>query len=326
LAHASRFRKQNGSFPIEQFYEESVAAGVRIGEDLRGNVKKAIELLGNGLLDQKTREELSQDEDQTRIYYQELLRIIYRILFIMFAEQRGMLPMHNSLYAEEYSIARLREKSESRILMDSHFDLWYGLKATFTLISEGSEELGVFGYNGELFDDSLLPLIPSLKCRNDILLRVMRFLTCYEKGKVLQRINFLDIGVEEIGSIYESLLDYSPRVLKIAETIDNHHYSSGKFALDPRGASRKTTGSYYTDKRLIDELIDSTLKPLVDGILNNTEFSKKEKIGAILNMKACDPACGSGAFLIAINNFLGKILAQIRTGEEIPSEKPKFRA
>lgn len=321
LAHASRFRKQNGTIPIEQFYEESVAAGVRIGEDLRENVKKAIELLGNGLLNQKTREELSQDEDQTRIYYQELLRIIYRILFIMFAEQRGMLPMHNSLYAEEYSIARLREKSESRILGDTHFDLWYGLKATFTLISEGSEELGVFGYNGELFDDSLLSLISSLECRNEILLRVMRYLTCYQKGKVLQRINFLDIGVEEIGSIYESLLDYSPRVLKIAETIDGHHYSSGKFVLDPRGAARKATGSYYTDKRLIDELIDSTLKPLVDGILNNSEFSKEEKIKAILNIKACDPACGSGAFLIALNNFLGKKLTQIRTGEEIPSEK-----
>lgn len=321
LAHASRFRPCNGTIPLEKFYEESVAAGIKIGEDLRYNVKEAIEQLGNGLLNRKWRKKMVDDPELTKQFYQEILKIIYRILFLMFAEQRGMMPMRDSLYAEEYSLTRLRERAESRILKESHYDLWYGLIATFELVREGSEKLRVFGYNGELFEDTNLEIIPCLQCRNDILLRVIKYLTCYQKGKILQRINFLDIGVEEIGSIYESLLDFTPRVLKASVTIENREYSKGQFLLDPRGASRKTTGSYYTDHRLINELVNSALKPVLEKALASAGSSLEEKENALLNLKVCDPACGSGAFLIAANDFLGKRLAQIRTREEFPSER-----
>ena len=326
LAHASRFRLYNGTIPLEKFFLESVAAGVKIGEDLRYNVKEAIEQLGNGLLTRKWRKKMVVDPELTKQFYQEILKIIYRILFLMFAEQRGMMPMRDSLYAEQYSLTRLRERAESRILKESHFDLWYGLKATFTLVREGSDKLRVFGYNGELFEDTDLEIISSLRCRNDILLRVIKYLTCYQKGKILQRINFLDIGVEEIGSIYESLLDFTPRVLKSAETIENRECSKGQFILDPLGASRKTTGSYYTDHHLIDELIDSALKPVLENALDSTGSSIEEKENALLGLKVCDPACGSGAFLIAANNFLGKELAQIRTGEEFPPDSEERAA
>lgn len=131
----------------------------------------------------------------------------------------------------------------------------------------------------------------------------------------------MDIGVEEIGSIYESLLDFTPRVLKTADTIENREYSRGQFILDHRGASRKTTGSYYTDHRLINELIDSALRPVLENALASAGPSIEEREKALLDLKVCDPACGSGAFLIAANNFLGKKLAQIRTGEEFPSER-----
>ena len=116
------------------------------------------------------------------------------------------------------------------------------------------------------------------------------------------------------------MLDYIPRVLEQSEIIDKKNYSEGSFVLDSRGMGQKTTGSYYTDKRLINEIINSTLKPLLDNILASN-ISLKEKEEAILNLKVCDPACGSGAFLIAANNFLGKILAQIRTNLELPSER-----
>ena len=138
--------------------------------------------MGNGLLTRKWRKKMGDDPELTKQFYQEILKIIYRILFLMFAEQRGMMPMRDSLYAEEYSLTKLRERAESRILKESHYDLWDGLKATFILVREGSEKLRVFGYNGELFEDTNLKIIPSLRCRNDTLLRVTKYLTCYQKG------------------------------------------------------------------------------------------------------------------------------------------------
>jgi len=322
LIHTSRFiRDEENKSVLDRFYEKSVAAGSKIGEGLRENVKKAIELIGNGLLNHEKREEMILDQKTTKEFYQEILSIIYRILFLMFAEQRGMLPMHNSLYVEEYSITKLRERSETRISSDNHFDLWHGLFATFSLIRDGSEELDVFGYNGDLFDDSNLIHIIRLSCKNDHLLRAIKYLTLYEKGKVLQRINFLDLGVEEIGSIYESLLDFTPRVLENNEEINNKTYTKGEFILDPRGAGRKTSGSYYTDRRLIGKIIESSLKPIVERTIAQSGNTVSEKEKSILQLKVCDPACGSGAFLIAANNYIGKELAKIRASSEYPSER-----
>ncbi len=327
LIHASRFLKgENNETILDKFYEESVAAGTKIGEGLKENVKNAIELIGNGLLTHEIRELMISKEDITKEFYQEILRIIYRILFLMFAEQRGMLPMHNSLYVEEYSIAKLRERAETRIVSDNHSDLWHGLFATFSLIREGSEELDVFGYNGDLFDDSTLKYILEQECKNDFLLRAIKYLTLYEKGKTLQRINFLDLGVEEIGAIYENLLDFTPRILDRDEEINSILYRKGEFILDPRGTGRKTTGSYYTDSRLINELINSALKPLVEEIVNKENMENEEKERALFELKICDPACGSGAFLIAANNYLGKELAKIRTETEYPPESAERRA
>ncbi len=327
LIHASRFLKdENNQTILDIFYEKSVAAGTKIGEGLRENVKKAIELIGNGLLTHEMRELMILNEDITKEFYQEILRIIYRILFLMFAEQRGMLPMHNSLYVEEYSITKLRERAETRIVSDNHSDLWHGLFSTFSLIREGSVELDVFGYNGDLFDDSNFKHTQNMECRNDFLLGAIKNLTLYEKGKVLQRINFLELGVEEIGAIYESLLDFTPRLLKKDEEINNTLYRRGEFILDPRGAGRKTTGSYYTDSKLIAKLIDSALKPIFDKAIDACGEEKEKREKAILNLKVCDPACGSGAFLIAVNNFLGKELAKIRAETEYPPESIERQA
>ena len=322
LIHISRFIKNEENETIlDKFYEKSVAAGSKIGEGLRENVKRAIELICNGLLTHEIRESMIKNEIIVKDFYQEILRVIYRILFLMFAEQRGMLPMHNSLYVEEYSITKLRERAETRIVSDNHFDLWHGLFATFSLIREGSEELDVFGYNGDLFDDTNLNHILALKCKNNFLLRAIKYLTLYEKGKILQRINFLDLGVEEIGAIYESLLDFTPRILDKNEEIKNEVFRKGEFILDPRGAGRKSSGSYYTDKRLIGVLIDSALKSIVETTISQSGETLAEKEKAILQLKVCDPACGSGAFLIAANNFIGKELAKIRADSEYPSER-----
>jgi hypothetical protein len=112
LCHASRFlpigeEDDESLSPLEQFYKDSIATGVKVGEDLRGQVREAIETLGNGFLDGELIQRLSADEDLCRQYYGEILHVVYRILFLLFAEQRSMLPGRDSLYAESYSMARL---------------------------------------------------------------------------------------------------------------------------------------------------------------------------------------------------------------------------
>ena len=318
MAHASRFiADKDGVSPLEQFYKESVAAGVTVGENLRLNVKKAIEALGNGFLTSELAKKLTEDEELCKAYYVELLRVVYRLLFLLYAEQRAMLPTRDSIYAEEYSITRLREMAETRNGKDDHHDLWEGLRVTFHMLKKGCLPLKVFGYNGSLFDDTELFILARQQCKNEDILKAIRNLTLVEEERVLKRINYLDLGVEEIGSIYESLLDFEPRVFDKEQEIDEENVPADTFFLDPRGVARKSSGSYYTHPRLIDELIKSALKPVVDDRIANA----LDKQNALLSVKVCDPACGSGAFLIAANNYLARMLAKLRTGQSEPSDK-----
>jgi hypothetical protein len=330
LVHPSRFiPDEEGIPPIEHFYKISLAAGEKIGNELRSNVKNAIEALGNGFLTKELRDTLIEDPEECKAYYQEILHVIYRIMFLMFAEQRGMLPTRDSLYAEAYSITGLRERAEKTKRRDKHYDLWKGLLVTFDMIKKGVDDpesrLTAFGYNGSLFDESKIKRLINSKCENTGILSAIRNLTYFESEKTLQRISYIDLGVEEIGSIYESLLDYKPRILNEDVVIDGVLYTGGIFFLDPMGAARKSTGSYYTDPRLINELIQSALRPVLEDRLAGKE-SAEEKETALLSINVCDPACGSGAFLIAATNFLGKELAKIRTGTDYPPDKEERKA
>ncbi|MCJ7430179.1 N-6 DNA methylase [Candidatus Bathyarchaeota archaeon] len=318
MAHASRFVLQkDGNCILEQFYKESRAAGVTVGKNLRLNVKKAIEALGNGFLTPDISKKMIADEEFCRAYYSELLHVVYRLLFLLFAEQRAMLPTRDSLYAEEYSVTRLREISETKRGKDDHLDLWEGLKVTFQMLKNGCPELKVFGHNGSLFDDAQIPVLSGLTCKNEDLIEAVRQLTMIEEERVLKRINYLDLGVEEIGSIYESLLDFVPRVFDRAQEVQGEQVAANTFFLDPRGMNRKTTGSYYTPLHLIDELIRTALKPVVEEKLAGA----KNKEEAILSIKVCDPACGSGAFLIAANNYLARELAKLYTSQTEPPDR-----
>ncbi|MBN1178028.1 MAG: restriction endonuclease, partial [Anaerolineae bacterium] len=355
--------------PLEAFYRNSLATGIKIGDDLRDQVREAIETLANGflrttpsLLQRLTSNQISNIQDpasNTRAFYAEILHIIYRILFLLFAEQRGMMPGRDSLYAETYAIARLRARAEGDILplmtaqadlgYEAGFgytDLWEGLKVTFRMVREGCPPLGVFGYDGMLFADDQTPLLaPPSAIRNSDLLHAIRALTLVEREGVLQRISYADLGVEELGSIYESLLDYTPRVTARAESVGGREVPARTFVLDPVGSERKTTGSYYTDDSLVNQLIKTALLPVMHDRLARAGLPvippneigetggglladyagldaarRADGAAALLDLKVCDPAAGSGHFLVKANNMLGAELARVRTGEPYPVE------
>ncbi|WP_251980222.1 HNH endonuclease [Salinibacter ruber] len=355
LCHASRFRPTDGEeeqIPLEDFHQTARATGVKIGEDLRPQVREAIEHLGNGFLrgEPELIEELRGDPDAAQDFYSEILRVVYRILFLLFAEQRGLVPDADApskdLYWSDYSLTALRERAESGVPnRDDHTDLWHGLQATFRMVRKGAEDLGVFGYNGELFEE-MEGYVSGRACNNARLLRAIRALTLIEREGVLQRISYLDLGVEELGSVYESLLDFTPQVTDEPKEIEGREVRANTFVLDPRGLERKQTGSYYTPDSLVNELVKSALLPVMrdrlkdeglsvveeddlgevtTGLLDRyADLSDEEREAgeaAILDMEVCDPAAGSGHFLVKANNVMGAEVARLRSGDEYPTER-----
>jgi len=358
LAHASRFRpveadEDEEQLPLEQFHQTARATGVKVGEGLRPQVVDAIEYLGNGFLqgDPELIEELQGDPDKARAFYSEILQVVYRVLFLLFAEQRGLVPDADAelkeVYWSDYSLTALREKVEGNVPDRSdHNDLWHGLRATFEMVSEGAEPLGVFGYDGELFDLESGEYLPGRACDNAHLLRAIQKLTLIEREGVQQRISYLDLGVEELGAVYENLLDFTPRVTEEAETIDEREVSANEFILDPRGLERKQSGSYYTPDSLVNELVKSALLPVMrdrlaeeglpvvgeddlgevtTGLLEHyadlPEEDREAGEEALLSMDVVDPAAGSGHFLVKANDVMGAEVARLRTGDEYPTER-----
>lgn len=335
FAHSSRFiplklsQKGEAKICLEYYFDNSKSIGETVGKDLRANVVKAIESLGNGFLTPELMNELRSDENKCKEFYSDILRTVYRMIFLLFAEQRGILggqkDTGQDVYLENYSMTALRDiamesEQDTYSQEDTHSDVWKGLKATFTLIKDGAEPLGIFPYNGLLFDMSLDKYTNQYDCRNKNLYETIRYLTLTSVKGFQQIISYVDLSVEEIGSIYEGLLDYAPRITLGCEIINDVDYPANSFILDPRGSDRKSTGSYYTPQSLVQQLIKSALEPVIEQKLSDKN-SRNEKEKALLSIKICDPACGSAAFLIAACNRLGKELAIVRAGIDVPSQQ-----
>lgn len=307
---------------LEKFHKKSIETGVSVGATLRKQVIAAIEGFGNGFA-----QSLDPDEFQNgkvKAFYGEILNIIYRLLFLSFAEQKGWLPVRNSIYARTYSLNVLRELAvKGNYSHDEEHDLWEGLKITFKLVANGYEfkngdRINAFG--GQLFSDKKIAVINNLSLKNKFLLDAIYRLSYFELNKMANRINYANLAIDELGSVYESLLDYEPKLAAASITIGKREIRRGQFYLDDRGTDRKTTGSYYTDSRLVAQLIETALVPVIENALLG-KTSKEEKVKAILDLKVADIACGSGAFICAALEKMGEQLALIQMGdEERPTE------
>ncbi|MBD2512117.1 N-6 DNA methylase [Nostoc muscorum FACHB-395] len=321
---------------LEYYHQEALQQGGRVREKLRDGVEKALIQLGNGFIQHPQNERLRQKlgiipnyeaEVTNYEFYRQLLRLIYRLLFLMVAESRNLLLIGEDLektriYQEYYSIERLRELAERPHWRREGFqDLWQGLWVTFLLFDENwrGEVLGLSPLNGDLFGSGTLSALNDCAIDNYDLLIALRQLSLYQDKGQLRRVNYEYLDVEELGSVYESLLEFHPQVIL--------HQGIYEFAL-VFGSDRKTTGSYYTPPQLVQQLIKTALVPVIEEKLriikqkfpnseNNQELEK-----ALLDLKVCDPACGSGHFLLAAARRIGKELAKVRTGEAEPGIEP----
>ena len=324
LLHRSRLPKGVDDAPeclLEQYHRQSVDLGNRARDRLRDGVLEALKILGNGLLahpkNERLREKVRTGELPPAKFYQELLRLVYRFLFLLTAEERGILG-GNELYRRGYSLTRLRRLADNPRFFNEHSDLWLSLRVVWHVLRDPSPKaegkplaslLDLPVLNGELF--TLNPLEEDTFLENRVLLQAVQHLSYFydPESRVRRRVNYAFLDVEELGSVYESLLEFQPAIRLEQEPPE--------FDL-LEGTERKSTGSYYTPHELVQELVKSALEPVLSERLRAAR-TKEEKERAILSLKVIDPATGSGHFLLAAARRLGKELAKVRTGEEEPS-------
>jgi len=323
LCHQSRVEAERPEECwLERWSSLGWEQGARALESLREGVQQAIESLGRGILSHhsngKLRERLKSGSLSTQDLYRELLRLVYRLLFLFVAEDRDVLhspgtpPEAIAAFRNFYSTHRLRMMAE-QIRGSAYADLFAGLKTVMRLLGTlGAPELGLSALGSYLWSDDAIEVILPCDISNHDLLQAVRALGFTQKEKILWRVDYRNLGSEELGSVYESLLELHPVI----------NVEAGVFTLDvAAGHERKTTGSYYTPHSLVQCLLDSALDPVL-----NEAASSSNPEQAILNLKVCDPATGSGHFLIAAAHRMARRLASVRTGDEEPSPEAMHHA
>lgn len=349
LAHASRFGKAqpDGTHtePTDCPWERWRNAGQKSGETVRMNlrfqVEHALRSLGTGFLSHQTntslREQLQNPEQSSatkQAFFEELLSLVYRFIFLATVEDRTdpstgrsliftpeATPEQQERYWQGYSLTWLRERAVRRSSHDTHSDLWQALSITFNGLATGQSALGLPALGG-LFAQEQCPLLNQCQIDNRHLLAAVFQLGYFRQSTGLTRVNYRDMGAEELGSVYESLLELVPDYQHLSQP----HAARLAFVGDDddasnKGNARKLTGSYYTPDSLVQELIKSALEPV---IAQTVQAHPANPVQALLELTVCDPACGSGHFLLAAARRLADEVAKLRAaavgGAPTPSD------
>ena len=332
--HASRLqpREDNPSnCIIETWRDKAHETGERALENLRDGVTQALRQLGNGFVQHREnddlRDVLAEGSMTPELYFQQLLRLVYRLIFLLSTEERGLLHApeaseeQRKVYAEGYSIARLRDRAQRRRHYDHHRDLWQSLQITFRALAHGAPALGLPALGG-LFRSDQCPALDRAAIANERLLEAIRSLSFFRSGGSLARVNYRDMGTEELGSVYESLLELQPAV-GVNATPWTFGFLGEGTGEKTKGSAKKLSGSYYTPPTLVNELIKSALEPVLAHTVGAHPANPKK---AILDLKIIDPACGSGHFLLAAARRMAAEIVRIESDTESSDESARQHA
>jgi len=324
---------------LDNVFAESVRFAKELEEDVKENVYEALKLLVKGFLEHPDNN-LSWNGGNIRDIHDNTLILLYRLLFIFYAEARGLLPTENDVYKSislEFLKKEIAQKIDNRdILLPSSDVYWARLKNLFDLINVGSEarripkeQLFVPPYNGRLFDPDMHPFLKDYKVGDSYLAEAINLLARRNKAFV----DYQMLGIRQLGSIYEGLLEYK---LKIAEEdliitkekgkvvylsvnkakerekkIDRVNIvKSGDIYLVTDKGERKATGSYYTPDYIVKYIVENTLGPLVEAMKRDVSDNGGDLIEKLLSIKILDLAMGSGHFLLEVISFLAREIVE----------------
>jgi hypothetical protein len=335
LCHESRVADEPpANCWLERWSRAAHTEGARALDQLRDGVRTAIEALGRGFLAHPANARLKAELQEGRLkaddtagdaggYFQQLLRLVYRLLFLFVAEdrtqrdaegaERGLLflpgadPAAIDRYRKYYSTTRLRTLAAGQ-RGTPHTDLYHALCLVMGRLHEGGcPELGLPALGSFLWSPGAVAALAGCKLSNEHLLEAVRALAFTADRNVRRPVDYRNLGAEELGSVYEALLEYRPTL--DVRTADFH-------LTVVEGSDRHATGTFYTPPSLIKCILDAALDPVLD------DAARRERpTEAILALKVCDPACGSGHFLIAAAHRIARRLAAVRSGEDEPTPR-----
>lgn len=313
LIHRSRFGPEGApatDCALERWREAGSKEGEVARDRLAAQVQLALKILGSGFLEANPdlSAKLKSGEINLTDWFNELLRLVYRLIFLMVAEDRNLLHADKApaaarkLYAEGYSLTHLRAQCYRAASWDKHHDRYEGIKIVFRALGRGEPVLGLPALGG-LFADYELPHLETARLRNRAFMEALYRLSWLADKSGMVPVNWRAMETEELGSVYESLLELQPQLGDDGKTL-----LFASEAAEQKGNQRKTTGSYYTPDSLVQALLDTALDPVLD----KTEAEADDPAKALLKLSVIDPACGSGHFLLAAARRIATRLARIR--------------
>lgn len=250
------------------------------------------------------------------------LILLYRLLFVLYAEDRNLLPDESGPYSE-YALTRIRQDIAERRQAGRDFSpraaiYWAKLKAVFGAISHGDDALGIPEYNGGLFDAATAPILERVELPDSVVAELIFRLSHEESPRGARYINYRDLSVQQLGSIYERILEFGLKA-----------DGDGRIVVDAHASERKDSGSYYTPEELVSLIIEQAVGPLAadalaaferkaDALAQDSravglrlaELAALDPASRMLDLRVCDPAMGSGHFLVSLVDWLAdRVLA-----------------
>ena len=314
LFRRASFTLQDGA--TSTFLEAALAEGRRyeeqVAQDLSGVVFERVFPRLVDALAEASGQTLAESRDAALIF-------LYRLLFVLYAEDRGLLPVHDARY-DDYGLRKsvrddIARRMAAHDTFSAKFTRYYDhLVNLFRIIEEGDESIGLPPYNGGLFAADASPLLETVRLADAPIAPIIHDLS-HANGRF---VNYRDMSVQQLGSIYERLLEREPV------------RADGHLSIRLNPYARKDSGSFYTSQELVDLIVERTLKPLADERLNafadkatalkSDRRSKQERRAAlerfdpavaVLDLKVLDPAMGSGHFLVTAVDFLSDYIAEL---------------
>jgi hypothetical protein len=363
---------------LDKVIDESQRHATKIADDLRDNIVRAVENLLQGVIESpenyrfwhgEFNSKKVPDETQLKALFEESVYFLYRLLFVLYAESRDLLPVGESeIYKEVYSLDHLRYMAEKMLRPEDYEKTYYieTLRTLFKMLyhgypfrnpaastdkgpsrAKGSAAFRIPPYNGRLFDPKRTALLNKCHIPDRAMREVIRELSLSHpkrRGDRPERYSYADLGVDQLGSIYEGLLVYEPAIAEQtmvearlkgeirlipqdqADELDLPYDEAtrkpaGSFHLRIWGGRRKGSGSYYTPQEITAFLVKDALAPLVEPIIagcaqRDEEGKPVRHADEILHIKVCDPAMGSGHFLVQACRYLGDAYGRAIIAEE----------